>query len=248
VSSRRTLRGCRGLAAATLAGAPLGAISVRLRLDDLGSSVFGARRDGCRHHCWRERRLGWRFVNDTDGKQLRRRGRPRTAATAARTTRTHSDSRRRIVRGNGRCRGGIRARHLFCHWRHFHCACDLEVITAPAQIDHTAIVRVLQYADEHSVAEAFAVAAEQFPGAPTNLAGSGRVVIVGGQRFDGASYEVERFVAREPLTANANDFTSSCCRPLFRDLQRCRNVDVCRRGAIAVTLRKLVTGGRLAQL
>jgi hypothetical protein len=75
-------------------------------------------------------------------------------------------------------------------------ASDLEVVAPPSQIDDPRIVRVLENANEHSLIETLAVAAENLARALANGTGAGRVIIIGRQRFDRATHEVECFAPR----------------------------------------------------
>jgi hypothetical protein len=129
---------------------------------------------------------------------------------------------------------------LLRYRRNFGGARYLEVVTTPAQVDHTGIVRILEDTDEHAVAEALAVAAEQLPCTSPNLTGPRSIVVVGGERFDGTAHEVECFVAREALATNSDDVAGGCSGPFLGNLKRCGHVDACRGSAIAVSLWKLV--------
>src|SRR5271169_5928574 len=113
------------------------------------------------------RRHHRRFSYDANDKELWRRSTgPTTGARS--TTRSHADPRsshdwslhrRGGFLGPGRLRGD-----------RFRLSCPgyVEVIPAPAKIDNPIVVRVLENADEHALAQAFAVATEELVCAGTN--------------------------------------------------------------------------------
>ena len=55
---------------------------------------------------------------------------------------------------------------------------------------------IFENANEHSLIETFAVAAEDFASALTNGTGARRVVAVCGQGLDGAADEIKRLASR----------------------------------------------------
>jgi hypothetical protein len=77
---------------------------------------------------------------------------------------------------------------------------DLEVITAPAKINDTLVVRVLENAHEHTIAQALGVTSEQLPRAHAYFAGANGFV-ADHELIDGAANEIECLAARQPLAA-----------------------------------------------
>ena len=75
-------------------------------------------------------------------------------------------------------------------------ASDLEVVTAAAEVDDVGVVSVFENADEHSLIETLAIAAEDLPRALADGAGAGGIVVIGGERLDGTPDEIECFVPR----------------------------------------------------
>jgi hypothetical protein len=103
---------------------------------------------------------------------------------------------------------GFGARELLCHRFRLRRACDLEIVAASAQIDDPLIVRILENADEHPLAQTLAVAAEQLARALTYLGGA-HASVVRHETIDGPPYDIERFIPREALTAGADRLAST---------------------------------------
>jgi hypothetical protein len=51
-------------------------------------------------------------------------------------------------------------------------ACDLEVVAAPAKVDDALVVRVLENAHEHAIAQALGIASQEFTRSASDLAGA----------------------------------------------------------------------------
>ena len=97
------------------------------------------------------------MFDDTDRQEIRRRRAKWPARTRA--AMSHADARwgcRRCHRRSGRRYGGLlRSRELVRHRRRIGRASDLEVITAPTQVDDASVVRVFENSYEHPIAETF---------------------------------------------------------------------------------------------
>lgn len=109
----------------------------------------------------------------------------------------------------------VAARELLGDRRSFGRACDLEVVATTAEIDDAFVVRVLENANEHPIAEALGIAAEQIARATTHVARANGFV-ARREIVHGAPYEIERFGAREAL-ARLPDRTLGLRRLALRD-------------------------------
>ena len=78
---------------------------------------------------------------------------------------------------------------------------DLEVVTAASEIDHTVVMRVLEHTNEHAVVEALAVTAQKLARLGANDTRANRAV-VSGDRLNGATHEIESFLAGQALAGN----------------------------------------------
>jgi hypothetical protein len=148
----------------------------------------------------------WRggIFDDADRQQIGRRRAETTARTRA--PMAHTYARRRCGRRRGRRRRGdsrlLRSRKLLRHRCGVGSASNLEVITAPTQVDDPGVVRVFQNSHEHAIAETFRIATEQLPRATAHVARLRRAVSWR-KLVDGATHEVERLASRETLTSIA---------------------------------------------
>src|SRR5690606_35815129 len=79
------------------------------------------------------------------------------------------------------------------------------VIPATTKVHDLLVVRILEDSREVPLAEALAVAAEQFEGAYANVAGVSRVVGSFNQRLGSPSDEIERLGPRQALARAADD-------------------------------------------
>ena len=80
---------------------------------------------------------------------------------------------------------------------------NLEIVAATPEIDHVVIVGILENAREVAIAQTLAVMAEQFASLGAHHAGA-HGGISRGKGSNGATEEIERFVARESFAACAN--------------------------------------------
>ena len=104
---------------------------------------------------------------------------------------------------------------------------NFPVVTPLAKVNDIRVVRVLQNADEHPLAQRFTVPAKQITRLATNVAREHRSVRATSQNLDGPTHEIERLLPREALTSHANAIArdvggwsfsrrNSCCvRALF---------------------------------
>src|SRR2546423_7448823 len=121
------------------------------------------------------------------------------AATGRGTSRAHARWSRRCGRGDGfwrlDCGQLLDYRGRCCRWRHFI------IVTAATQVDDVGVVRVLQNADEVSLAQAFAIAAEQLTRRCACVAGADWTASVHAHR---SSYEIKRLFTSETQSAGSD--------------------------------------------
>src|SRR6185437_9718245 len=154
------------------------------------------------------RRRYWRLdFDDANRKQFGRRcagtasatGRASCTDTAAATARAHAKTR---CRGGRCCKFRRGDRVLFALGQLLGdrlgicSAGDFEVVAAAAQIDQPCVMRILENANEHAVAEAVGIAAEELARAPSQIAGADRR-IARREILERATHEIECLGARQ---------------------------------------------------
>src|SRR6185503_10410775 len=151
---------------------------------------------------WRSRR-----THDANAEEISR-GSAQSSSSAAGAARAHADAGC-LTCGRRGC-GGVSSgslRQLIGNRFGFGGPGNFEVIATSTEVDYAVVVGVLEHADEHPIAETLAIATKELTRLRANRTGAnGRVV--GGHGADGATDEIERFLAGEALAAHTD--------PVFR--------------------------------